>query len=86
MVTVYTELFIKDQKHNTLAMLNHNQHENSNLIMPFLVQNENKMLKAQTTQIKDSYKKLLFLLKMQSISVMQIDVLECAWSGILKYP
>lgn len=41
MVTVYTELSIKDQKHNRLATLNHNQPENSNLIMPFLVQNDN---------------------------------------------
>lgn len=54
MVTVYTELFIKDQKHNTLAMLNHNQHENSNSIMPFLVQNDNKMMKGQTKLTKDS--------------------------------
>lgn len=37
-VTVYTELSIKDQQHDKLATLNHNQQENSNLIMPFLVQ------------------------------------------------
>lgn len=46
MVTVYTELSIKGQKHNKLAMLNHNQQGNSNSIMPFLVQNDNKMIKA----------------------------------------
>lgn len=57
MVTVYTELFIKDQKHNTLAMLNHNQHENSNLIMPFLVQNDNNMMKGQTTIMREGYLK-----------------------------
>lgn len=44
MVTVYTELSIKDQKNNKLAMLNHNPQENSNLIMPFLVQNDNKTM------------------------------------------
>lgn len=49
MVTVYTELSIKDQKHNKLATLNHNQQDNSNLIMPFLVQNDNKMIKGLTT-------------------------------------
>lgn len=49
MVTVYTELSIKDQEHNKLATLNHNQQENSNLIMPFLVQNDNKMIKGLTT-------------------------------------
>lgn len=54
MVTVYTELSIKDQKHNKLATLNHNKQENSNLIMPFLVQNDNKMIKGLTTLIKNS--------------------------------
>ena len=49
MVTVYTELSIKDQENNKLATLNHNQQENSNLIMPFLVQNDNKMIKGLTT-------------------------------------
>ena len=38
MVTLYTEQSIEDKKHNKLATLNHNQQENSNLIMPFLVQ------------------------------------------------
>lgn len=51
MVTVYAELSIKDQKHNKLATLNYNQQENSNLIMPFLVQNDDKMIKGQTTLI-----------------------------------
>lgn len=45
MVTVYTELSIKDQENNKLATLNHNPQENSNLIMPFLVQNDNKTIK-----------------------------------------
>lgn len=53
MVTVYTEESIKDQKHNKLATLNHNQQENSNLIMPFLVQTDNKMIKGLTTLIKE---------------------------------
>lgn len=68
MVTVYTELSIKDQKHNKLATLNHNQQENSNLIMPFLVQNDNKMIKGLTTLIEGFFKKSLFFLKMRSIS------------------
>lgn len=54
MVTVYTEESIKDQKHNKLATLNHIQQENSNLIMPFLVQTDNKMIKGLTTLIKYS--------------------------------
>lgn len=45
MVKEYTELSIKDHKHK-LAMLNHNQQGNSNLIMPFLVQNDIIMIKA----------------------------------------
>lgn len=57
MVTVYTEESIKDQKHNKLATLNHNQQENSNLIMPFLVQTDNKMIKGLTTLIKGFLKK-----------------------------
>lgn len=56
MVTVYTELSIKVQKHK-LATLNHNQQENSNLIMPFLVQKDNKMIRGLTIRMKDSKKK-----------------------------
>lgn len=60
MVTVYTELSIKDQENNKLATLNHNQQENSNLIMPFLVQNDNKMIKGLTTLFLRMIKKKAF--------------------------
>lgn len=51
-VTVYTELSTKDQQHNKLATLNQNQQGNSNLIMPFLVQNDIKMMKGPTKLLK----------------------------------
>lgn len=46
-------------------MLNHNQHENSNLIMPFLVQNDNNKMKGQTTLMRegDLKNKLFFFEK-----------------------
>lgn len=103
MVTVYTELSIKDQKNNKLATLNHIQQENSNLIMPFLVQNDNKTIKGLTTLLLQILKKRsFFLLEMRSISLkciklylcdyktkskanlLQTEVSECAWWGILK--
>lgn len=39
MVKVYTEQSTEEQKYIKRATLNQNQQENSNLIMPFLVQN-----------------------------------------------
>lgn len=79
MVTVYTELSIKDWKNNKLATLNHNPQENSNLIMPFLVQNDDKMIKGLLTlllrilKIKQSF----FFLKMRSISLKCIKLYLC---------
>lgn len=53
MVTVYIEQSIEDKKHNKLATLNHNKPENSNLIMPFLVQKkDNSIIKGLTTMKK----------------------------------
>lgn len=40
MVKVYTEQSTEEQKYIKRATLNQNQQENSNLIMPFLVQND----------------------------------------------
>lgn len=63
MVTVYN---------NKLALFNHNQHKNSNWIMPFLVQNDT-MIKGLTTQIKDYLKeKGLFSLKKNAVHIPQI--------------
>lgn len=78
MVTVYTELSINVQKHK-LATLNHNQQENSNLIMPFLVQKDNKMIRGLTIRMKDSKKKQrnLFFLEMRSMSLKCIKLYLC---------
>lgn len=47
----YTQSYpLKIRENNRLATLNHNQRQNSNLIMPFLVQNDNnKTIKGLTT-------------------------------------
>lgn len=71
MVTLYTEQSIEDKKHNKLATPNHNQQDNSNLIMPFLVQNDNKLKKGLTTPLNDLFKeKSFFFLKTLCIPQM----------------
>lgn len=78
MVTVYIEQSIKEQKHNKLATLNHNQQENSNLIMPFLVQND-KMIKRPNYTNKGILlkKKKLFFLTLLPISLKYIKLYVC---------
>lgn len=86
----YTQSYpSKIRNTNKLATLNHNQRENSNLIMPFLVQNDNKMIKGLTTLVPKNavhipqMHKALFVLtikytEIEGKSFLQTDVSECA--------
>lgn len=79
MVTVYIEQSIKEQKHNKLATLNHNQQENSNLIMPFLVQND-KMIKRPNYTNKGILLKKEAFFPNTAAHIPQIHKALCLWS------
>lgn len=72
----YTQSYpSKIRENNRLATLNHNQRQNSNLIMPFLVQNDNdKTIKGLTTLWLQIKKKSFFFLEMRSISLKCIKL------------
>lgn len=55
----FTQNYPSKIRNDKLAMLNHNHQENSNLIMPFLVQNENKMKKRPNYTNKGFFNKNL---------------------------
>lgn len=74
MVTVYTELSVKDQEKQQSLQRSIITHENSNLIMPFLVQNDNKNDKLHDDYESLKKTKLFFLLKRRSISLKSIKL------------